>query len=414
MTFLAPMWLVAAAGVSAAVVVLHFFARRRPNEMVLPTARFIPPHSAQSTTRTLKPNDLLLMALRVGLVMAVGAALAQPVLSPRRRARAGIVLADVSRATTSLDELRQRVARARREGDVVIPFDSAPRVADDSVHALSRTRGSLSAALLAALNHARTLGAHADSVELTIVSAMRDDELDRATPVIRALWPGRVTLELLSRDNGAARAPRVEVRAQPGDPLLASARLHFARGGTREVRIIRDRATTADSTWAAVEGHVLVEWPSRLDGPDGATIDSSGALIAGDAILIAPLRRQRAPSIGAVIARWADGRPAATEVSTGGGCIRSVAVTLPSAGDLVLRPEFGRLLRALASPCEGAVLSPAVTPAVLTSLAGSGALAAGRSFPPAPGHSALAPWLFALALLLAAIEPFVRRGRRGT
>lgn len=410
MTFLAPVWLLAAASVSGVVVLLHFFARRRPNELVLPTARFIPPHSAQSTTRTLKPNDILLMLLRVAMVLVAGAALAKPVLAPRRQPRAGIVLADVSRATPSIEELRRRVASVRRQGDVVIPFDSAAhRDAGDSVSALSGTRGSISSAMIVALETARTMRTRADSVELTIISAVRKEELDRATPLIRALWPGRIIIDRLASESVAVASARVEVRGEGADPLVAAARLHLGRGGTRDVRIVRDRLTPGDSAWARESGRVLVVWPARSEA-SRARADTATTLVAENVVLIAPLVRFGAPPTGSVVARWADGEPAATELRAGSGCIRTVAVGLPGAGDLVLRPEFGRLLRALTQPCEGTVASNAASATLLASLAGSGPLASGRAFPAPVQRSSLAPWLLALALLLALIEPFVRRG----
>jgi len=411
MTFLAPVWLLAAAAVSGVVVLLHFFARRQPSELVLPTARFVPPHSAQSTTRTLTPNDLLLMAMRVAMLLAAGAALAKPVLEPRRQPRAGIVLADVSRATPSLDELRRRVASARREGDVVIPFDSSPRTtAGDSVVALSGARGSISSAMVVAFEAARTMGTHADSVELTLISAVREEEVDLALPHVRALWPGRITIDQLGTDAVAVAPARVEVRGESTDPLVAAARLHLSRTGTRDVRIVRDRLTAADSAWARNAGRVLIFWPTRRDVARGSKPDTASALVAEDAVLVAPLARIGAPPSGSVVARWADGAPAATESRAGSGCIRTVVVELPAAGDLVLRPEFGRLLRALTQPCEGSVPSTAASATLVSSLAGGGPLASGRAFPAPVQRSSLAPWLLGLALLLAVIEPLVRRG----
>jgi hypothetical protein len=424
-TFLAPMWLVAAAAVSGVVVVLHFFARRQPAELVLPTARFVPPHSAQSTTRTLRPNDLLLMLLRIAIVLAAGAALAKPMLEPRRQSRAGIVLADVSRATPSLEELRRRVAAARKEGDVVIPFDSGPHEPmRDSIATLSRARGSLSSAMIAALDAARAQGARADSVELTIVSAVREEELDRATPLIRALWPGRITIDRLPSEEVVGSRAVIDVRAEASDPLSAAARVHLgSQAGAsssrsagripqslREVRLVRDRLTTADSAWVQSAARVLVFWPANVTTVSGAKPDTGSALVSEGVVVVAPLVRFMAPVPGKVIVRWADGQPAATEVAAGRGCIRSVAVSIPSAGDLVLRPEFGRLLGALTGPCDGAVPSVAASDSFVTSLAGAGPLASGRGFPAPVQHSSLAPWLLALALLLVLVEPFVRRG----
>ena len=412
MTFLAPLWFAAATALSAVVVALHLFARRRPQTHMLPTARFIPPHSAQATTRTVRPTDLLLLLLRVLLLLAVGAALAKPMFTASREPRAGIVLADVSRATQGLDALTRRVAAVRRPGDLVIPFDSAPRaVLQEGVApaGLSRAQGSLSVGLIAAFEASRALGERADSIELTVVSALREEEIDRATIAIRALWPGRITIERLDGIPSQAAAPRVGIRSDPSDPLAAAVRL-LPRGGAREVRVVRGELSSADSAWAADSGRVLVYWPTRpamsVTRPDTAT----GLIGGGDAVVVAPFMRSSRPPDGRVVARWSDGAAAATELATGAGCVRHVAVVLPVAGDLTLRADFLRLLHELLAPCGGTVLSSLANDSLVNQLRGAGPLADGRAFPAPLDHGrTIAPWLLAFALLIALGEPFVRR-----
>jgi hypothetical protein len=115
-----------------------------------------------------------------------------------------------------------------------------------------------------------------------------------------------------------------------------------------------------------------------------------------------------------VIARWADGQPAVVEKKMGLGCLRSVAIPVSVAGDLVIRPEFVRLVEAIAGPC-GDKLSPTPLAApIVGSLAGGGSLASGRAFTAREDvASPIAPWLFGIALAAAIGELFARRMSRG-
>ena len=412
MTFLAPLWIAAAVGAAGVVVVLHLFARRRPPREMLPTARFIPPHSAQATTRTIRPTDLLLLLLRVLLLLAIGAAMARPVLDPPRAQRVGIVLADISRATPSATLLMQRLNALRRPGDIVIPFDSAPHVAlaaNGTINAVTTAVGSLSTALLAALKARRELGAKADSVDLTIISAVRDEEIDHATDTIRALWPGRIMVDRLAVESVNADPARIDVRAEPWDPIAAAVRLFRTGAGPREVRIVRGAMQQADSAWASDSGRVLIHWPALSSTSAVATTaDTAIGVVAGDAVVVAPFVRSAQPDSGAVVARWADGRPAATERVVGNGCIRHVVIATPARGDLTLRPEFGRLLAELSAPCIASAISGPAADAVVERLRGKGAPATAFASS-VEGRRPLAPWFLAFALLLSLVEPFVRR-----
>ena len=181
MTFLSPGFLFAALGVAAAVVALHFIVTRQPRAGVLPTARFIPNLPATATARAKRPTDLLLMLLRVLLVLAVGAALARPVLKPSRGADARVILVDVSRASRSALGLRDSVRSVYRDQDAVVLFDSAARTVvaniGDSIAALTASthKGSMSAALIAAMRTAISIRDRADSLELVIVSPFAEE-----------------------------------------------------------------------------------------------------------------------------------------------------------------------------------------------------------------------------------------------
>ena len=183
------------------------------------------------------------------------------------------------------------------------------------------------------------------------------------------------------------------------------------------VRIVRDGLTPADSAWGRARTHTLVDWPAadvstnwRMREPR----DSIGAVEAGLVVVVAPLARRweiaDRPGEKAV-ARWMDGEAAATEASFGDGCIRRVAIGVPAIGDLVLRPEFTRLLDELAKPCDNEPNVPLAAPA-LAMLAGTGMLASAARFPSSEDlRSPAVPWFLAFAMILAFAELLARRDK---
>lgn len=142
-----------------------------------------------------------------------------------------------------------------------------------------------------------------------------------------------------------------------------------------------------------------------------------GAVVAGDAVVVASFVRTAHPPAGRVVARWVDGQPAAAEHPTGRGCVRDVAIALPKRGDLALRESTLRLVRALTEPCGGARDLAVLPEPALARLRGDTALLAARALPPAPHlerHDGLVTWLLAAAALLVLAEPLARRaGRTG-
>lgn len=415
MTFLAPGWLLAAGAVAFGVALLHLIARHLPPVAMLPTARFIPARRARAVSRTVRPSDLLLLLLRVALVLAAGAALARPVLEPRRRAVARVVVLDRSRAVANPGEALDSARSLLREGDVVVAFDSAARelppraLASIARDGAGAERGSLSAALIVARRAAARLGEGADTMELIVVSPLARESWDRATPALLARWPGPARLARVALAADSAAAPGVSVRADGDDPLAVALSL---LGGLRPegtVRIVRGAPDAADSAWTRAGERALVLWPRKPDALWGTRerADTVGAVVTDDAVMVAPLARDSRVPAGRAVAHWVDGEVAATEQPLGRGCIRSVAIAIPAAGDLALRPDFARLVGALTARCGGAHdLRPVA------------AEDAARYFdanptrPPriAAGDS-LAPWLLGLALLLALLEPLVRRQR---
>src|SRR6185436_14431439 len=125
MSFLAPGFLYASLAVAAAIVALHFIVTRQPRSSILPTARFVPDTRATTVASAPRPSDLVLMILRVLTVLAAGAALAKPVLTPSRRAEARVILVDASRSAIDSIAVRDSVRKVYREGDGVVLFDAS-------------------------------------------------------------------------------------------------------------------------------------------------------------------------------------------------------------------------------------------------------------------------------------------------
>ncbi|HEX6535926.1 MAG TPA: BatA domain-containing protein [Gemmatimonadaceae bacterium] len=425
MTFLAPVFFYIGLGVAAGAVALHFIVTRQPASSPLPTVRFVPTSSVRVTTVAPVPEDLLVLLVRVLIALLLGAAFARPVLTPDRRPVARVVMADVSRAVGSIAQVRDSARALLGPRDVLVAFDSAARTvrsgAADSAARLTRTEreGRLSPALIAALRAAAAMRDEADSIELAIVSPLRASEVDASTQAIRALWPGRVRVVRVA--TGADTLPPragLAIHGAADDPLAFAAAAAGIATSDSAVRVVRGTASAADSAWAAGGRRTLVRWPAA-GAPSGwvarATVDTVGAVIAGEAALVFPLERRWALDTAThptrVVARWVDGQPAAIDRAVGEGCIRDVAIGLPARGDLVLRPAFGRFVRAIGTPCEGVAGGPALDEARVSALAGSGPLAAsGAVRPPDVTATPLVPWLLGAALALVLVELLVRRG----
>jgi hypothetical protein len=433
MSFATPLFLWVAAGASLAAVALHLLAWRRPPESPLPTARFAPEAPIRIASRAIRPSDLALLALRVLVLMLIGVALAGPSFVARSPGVPRVLVVDRSRGGVANAAIANASRPLVRPGDALVVFDSTARevvnASADSVQPGEVTvRGELSAALIAAIRAARRLERSHDSVEIVVVSPFGDDELDASTRAIRATWAGAVRLVRAgSPPNDTSTVARAEVRAASGDPVLAALALAGELRGGSTVRVARDSVTSADSAWAH-RGGTLVSWPSSdapLTWPRRASADTAlavtlftarGSVAAAGATVVARFVRRVAPPPGVVVARWADGEPAATESASGSGCMRSVAVVVPTVGDLPLTSTFRRFASELAAPCRrsatwrpapDSVLAEAL-PASLASSATDTRIAARRGLIDEP--SRLTPWLLVAALAAAGAELLMRRG----
>ncbi len=432
MTFLAPWALWTAAALAATIAALHVLANRNPRVTLLPTARFIPDVPLRATARALRLSDVLLMLLRVAVVMLVGLAFARPELTGARREVGRVVMVDRSPAIRR-HEAVDSAAKYYRDGDVAFMFDSAayllpkqfPLVSVTAERFAPEPRSSLSAALAAGMRAASSLRGDADSIELVLVSSFASDELDGATQAIRAVWPGRMRLVRINEPASSHREQVYrEVRGSSlEDPVRASlafdSHLDTGRIRTDSVRIDRGNLAMVDTTWTQY-GLTLVRWPAALVSsgfPARPRVDSAGAVMAGyDArgpVVVSTFARTVDPPPGRVVARWADGSPAATERKMMNGCVRDVAIPIARAGDLALRESTRRLVAELGAPCGFRAGTPGyASDSALAQLRGTGPLVATRSLDArnaASGH--LTPWFLATALALLLLEPLLRRQR---
>jgi hypothetical protein len=430
-SFLAPWALWAAGAVSAAVIALHILASKNPRVVALPTTKFIPDVPLRATARALRLSDVALMLLRVAVVMLVGVAFARPELTRGERVVGRVVMVE-STTGTGRSAAVDSAMKYYRDGDIAFMFDSAayrlPEKDPFTVVSAERfspePRHSLSAALAAGMRSASSLRGDADSVELVLVSGFSSGEFDAATSAIRAAWPGRVRLVRVEEPATVSRAQVFrEVRGSTlEDPVRASlsfaSHLDTGRIKTDSVRVDRGNLQSVDTTWTQY-GLTLVRWPASLDSsgfPRRARADTAGAVLVDDGthgtVVVAPFARMVDPPPGRVVARWADGSPAATERKMMNGCVRDVAIPLPRVGDLALRESTRRLISALSTTCGDHGSGVPASDSTLATLRGAGPLVATRAL---AAHTApsgkLTTWLLVAALVLLLLEPLLRRQR---
>jgi len=419
MSWLLPSALAIAGVAMLAAIALHFIARSRPLAEALPTARFVPHRPVHARARSIALSDVVLLLVRIATVLALGAAVAGPVFAVAHGRVARVIVVDRSRDVADLGEARDSVRRLRRDGDVLVAFDSvAMRL--PSAFALdsltnSEVRGSLSAALAMSLRVAAELSRRGDSLELIVVSPLAVEEIDQATPAIRAEWPGRIRVVPVRAVASDERNPRVESATRQDDIVIAGLSLSGVFRDNANVRIVRGRPTTADTVWARDGGDVLVVWPTNDSAamwPPRATIDAIGGVTSNSGTLIGRFPRAWTLS-GRAIARWADGEAAAVEHVIGRGCIRDVGIIFDPASDITLRAPFRQFAAALLEPCGGNRRTARVDSALLASIAGE---ARATRFSPVKGvgdrsseSSTWSPWLLALGAVLLVVEMAVRK-----
>ncbi|NBW64316.1 hypothetical protein EBR44_00880 [bacterium] len=379
MTFAAPWAFGIAVAASIATVLWHLISTQRPERALLPTARFVPAGEAQAISRTVRPTDLLLLALRLLALLLLGAAFAGPRFASSREGMVRVIVADASRAAQS--DVGDSVAALWRGGDRVVWFDSSADVAVDSGgrRASRAVKGRLSAGLVRAHQRVPELSQRSDSLELVIVSPLLREEMDAAVVPLAARWVGRVRVVRSHAPAARNAMPQKTVTVEP---------------------------TPADSA-SARAGAAVVWWPVVRDAKGPAA--HPDAVWAGDATVVGQLTRVAIAHSGHIVARWSDGEPAASEQPVGAGCVRRVSIGVPRAGDTELQPSFVALKQVLEMPCGG--VGESATDAQLRGLARDWPrpdvrLGARLHVPPS---STTTLWLLALAAGALLLELFVCR-----
>lgn len=417
MTFLAPWALAIGAAAAAALVVLHLVARQRPAAYALPTARFVPDRRSLVRRVSSLPREVPLLLLRMLLVLSAAAAFARPVLTRQRSARARVLILDQSSVVADRGDVLRRARAIASDGvpTRVVAMDStATTLAEgsaalDSLGRVSPVRccsvGSLSSALVAARRAAAQAGPRADSVELVVVSPFTAVEWDAATDSVRQLWPGGARIVRVPAIVDTATVPALDRAVPVADVLGPALSGRAVRSVPNAVRVVRGAPGVADSAFARAGG-VVVRWDSI-----GTRSAEPAAVAMGDDVVVASLARDTIASTGTVLARWADGTPAAVEQALGSGCVREIGIGVPLAGDLPLRPAFQRTARGLTDACVGSRVraGAALDSTRMARLAGAGRAANGSALAsdverPTP----IVPWLLGLALACALAELALR------
>lgn len=369
MSLLQPWFFLLSGGLAAAVFGLHLLSRRPRAPAAFPTLRFAPPGVAEATELRLRLSDRRLMLLRMAILLLTGLALARPVWPPSGGA-ARLALIDGSASVARDAAWRAKVAAIAADSDAAFLYGEAPRRIEGDPLGEPPAPGAvglLSPALIAALREGEKLRERAAQVDLTIVSSFPAAAFDAATAEIRALWPGAIET----------------MRVAPAEPPERELVLHQpGEDSGREKPLWTPREQT----------------------------ETHPGLHAPVATLIAPFKREwrLAEPLAEdlrVVVWWLDGEPAAVERQEAGRIRTWLGFSMPEEGDATTRPSFQRFLGWLEDPRRRPFGMAPVSDEALRAFAAPPAAEVRRPAP--PRASPLAPWLLALAMLLALAEPFL-------
>lgn len=415
-------WLNPAAWFSAAVVaapiLLHLLVRRRAERRAFPTLRFIRPTRLASLSRRML-DDVPLLVVRAGILIAAVAALAAPLLVTAARQRAWsarVVRGTVSGANLS-DGIRRAAAAlehappARREVVVTSPFPIGSVTAADiaSVPASIGIRLERSGTLPAetTIAGASLITSDGAIVSREIALTGSRTSVGETLTADRAPWPIDVDAPPAARraiDAAIAAVLSQRVWAPPPD-RRARLLLNVARGFQRRDGGAERAARQITLPWMA-DAMARI---ARDEDLQAAAARSSGALDV--AFSEAPWH---------VVAVSADGRPL---IAAAAGSPQSPAASHQP-------PIENQLLVASAAPASDLV-TPLVMRSIVNGLAAvpnlqtaevvaipDAQLRAWSRPAPEPSRSRLDTidrddrrWLWAAVLVLLAIETWMRRAR---
>ena len=401
-------WVFGAASLGALIVVgLHLLSVRRPAELLLPTARFLPERDVRAVSRTKRPSDLLLLLLRVASLLIAGFAAARPTWRPSTTWTVSLLVAAPGVERDSAALVRAVGITGSVVGiEVIVPDDSMRSGEPAAVFPLAWRAAARAVARDAAV----------DSFDLHVfVPFVPDDSASLEGRSWRAWldsWPGRVTI--VSGASGVDPRRRVSSRVDrdvvPGvtdddDPVLAVFAWHASRvvGGARDT--------------------VTIHWP-RDGQPRGWRSErrdttASALTLGGRAIMhrwhVAAMIDSLPPNARA-IAWWSDGRVAALERRIGSGCERDVAIPMDAtdaASDVLLSDAATVLFDRLLAPCERRATAAMSTLSLRSTRVGpmapaSAFRAASDVMHDARRGSWFVPVLLALAVVLVLTESMIR------
>jgi hypothetical protein len=238
-------------------VLIHLLGRGRSRVERFPTLRFVETSRLLPTRRT-RLHDLLLLAVRLAILAAAAAALAQPLLhTARRRVAANAVLSRAIVVDTSASMHR---TTATGESAMVAAQREAARLAAEAGNAVILEVAAPAAAIPGAMSW---LEQQEGRGEVVVLSDFQRGALDSAASV---RVPGDLGLRLM--------------RIAPADTEPIAIRYH--RGAVDVVaRIVADTASTAVS-WSpvpATTGTVAVDLlagPGEREAVDAATSAARG------------------------------------------------------------------------------------------------------------------------------------------
>ena len=400
-------------------IAVHLLGRRHPRRQVFPTLRFLSVSRLVPARRT-RPVDLALLAIRIGIVLLAVAALAQPVFLSRvsateaGRAIVRAILVDTSASMSrptpggarAVDTARLEAARLAREATRSTAIESAdPRFAVSGAVAW--------------------LGTNATRRELVVISDFQLGTIDAAG---LAVVPQEIGVRLV----------RIDVKAGSGPALQQS----------RTEALDVDARVTAS---ADASGEVDVQWTTRRREAPRADQDA-----VRDAVSLLAAAAEAARAEASLAAALAVGAPRTLVTD------RSVAIVFPQAEQrtallseskevdqpwmfdvmqaastplaktgrvkdrvrLLLFPssdpgtvESASLIASVLRAVDASTPMPEQAPTVLTDTALKGwerSPATGSVPPVRAPESAHGRWLWVAALILLAIETWMRRSRATT
>ena len=404
MTWLAPWALGAGVLGLCGVVIAHLLARQRPRALSLATARFLAPGMLEATTVQPVPQDRWWLLLRLLIVALVSLAVAQPVITGTRVPSRTVLLLD---RMLPADAQRSVIATLA-PSDVVISYDTIASLGIASTTTVTQSsRASLGAAIGRLVRARDSLTLSAEALRIVVASPFAAGTIDPATRAIRALLQDTIVVLPIqvATDSSSVRGA-LSVHSTGDDPVAATVLLLGDSAARRSAVLQRAEVVSAADSQAARRGTTVVHWPATIVRGTPAL----QAITVNGSTWIAPLQRPDTAAAkvgGQPVGWWADGKPAIWRSDVGAGCILTLHVTLPDAGDHTLSLSAQAFVRALVTQCDVAPMRVLAPPAWL-SPAPSRLTMAGT----APLQSALAPWLLGAGLVLAVGEMLLRTVRR--